>query len=387
MKIWILLAVLASLPGIRLYKKPSLANALRPDTTTAVKGIFACMILISHASLCFGYDHFTPANTGHYYHFNQYIMPPFMLYMGYALAESIVKKPNYARSIPKHKIFRLWLHYILIAALTFAVTYADGVRLGFLDILKSILPWRLMCLGAAADLSWFVTVMLCFFFLAWISYSVTKKDWQGHLLLTVLSLSFYLFIHAKVKGSAWWNTQPLFPAGLWLSYLFGSKGKIQLEGKWKRIPAALVFLVCVGVTAYFDILIRKDRVSQNGVTIGSFFLMIALLLFTSEIKVGNRFLNFFGVRSYEMYIAQFPVFGLMKTRYFINFCRTIDLYFFAHHGIYSNILYNPYFITCLYIVLSVLIATIYHALYQKIDPLIFSKKKQPKKEDSYAGVQ
>ena len=279
---------------------------LSPKQTSAIKGIFICMVFLSHAS---GYV----SEVGYKYNgigdslflfvigaLGQCMVVMFMLYSGYGVMESVKKNGiNYIRQMPVRRVLTTLLNFD-IAVLIFAIT---SILLGR-EISATQFLWSLVALDSVGNSNWYIFVILLCYAIATISYFISyktspshKRDRNGLLLLTAGCSAAILVLHFAGQPSWWYDTILAFCAG----------AAISAHRNWldsfvsRRYSTILVMSILLFITS---------RALQPSLGLGLVGNMTTLsfaattLLITYKINIGNPILNWMGEKLFPLYIYQ-----------------------------------------------------------------------------------
>lgn len=373
MKLWFALLILITLLSLRPCRDSSLRNALSIETTTRVKGFLTGTILISHANVCYGILNMLENYRSHTFTYGQIVMPLFFFYMGYALAESVSRKPNYASRLPQKRILRLYLHYLFAAAIGLPLALVSGGSYTPTQYLSMLTAWNLSYLEQNQNMCWFVFVTIFLYFFAYLSYTFFKKSVQGHMMLTVFSalLTVSLRLLKPPVEHLWWDSIFLFPVGLWLSYFFP-----HLEALHRRLRPAFRAVLAVATIA---LTVATERLYQHTAHFFVFlfaqaFLAVSVLLLFARVRLTGKILSFLGRHSFEIYVSQFAVVRLLRAT--LGQGMSFVLQFPSLRFLFTeNADPRPYPYTLLFILLSVGLGALLSLLFKRIDPLLFKWEK------------
>lgn len=267
--------------------------------TTAIKGIFAALIVLSHLR---GYVSFSPSFTDAFYvtvlkQIGQLMVTLFFFYSGYGLMESYRKKPNYAVGFFKNRILKVMLHFD-IALIFFAIlNIFTKTQYSVFNYVCSIVGWT-----SIGNSNWFIFVTLVFYVITLVAMKISKKLHLNEGLfismITVLCIAFYMVLFkVKLKEPHWYNTIFCFPAGFIYSML---KGKIECF-----VKKGINWYILIAVSTAVFLLCNSFK-SQNWAiyTFGTAVFCFVVVLLTMKIKVDNPVLHFLGVHSFSIYIMQ-----------------------------------------------------------------------------------
>lgn len=292
---FVLLCALLCLCCYKMQFSSFHSDYLVKEQTTAIKGIFAAIILLSHMK---GYMHLSGKWDAFYLMINSFIdqlmVAMFFFYSGYGVMEAWKRKPGYEKSFLKNRFFKVLLHFNCALILFALMNLILGIRHTPEAVLLCWTGWT-----SIGNSNWFIFDMLVFYLLTWVSMVICrnrkKRDYLHCLLTSILCFLFWVVMIKGGKESWWWNTIWCYPVGLWYS-LF--KKPIEQIGKknslWLplMIVAFCVFLIlryCGGAVLY---------------DLCAVLFCLLIVGFTMKVKIGNPVLDWLGIHSFSIYILQ-----------------------------------------------------------------------------------
>lgn len=182
------------------------------EQSGALKGIFVLLVFASHS---WGYikscvpdglltDSFYAVKIA----LGQMIVVPFMFFSGYGIRYSAEHKGDaYIRSMPKKRVFKLWLHTlpILLMFLILQLALGKSYDLGF--VLSSFLFWN-----SIGNSNWYIFAILFLYVASYLSFRVFTDRRKRLVSCLVLSL-LYIVVMSFFKPTWWYDTV--------LAYFFG----------------------------------------------------------------------------------------------------------------------------------------------------------------------
>lgn len=316
--------------------------------TTAIKGFFAVVIVMSHmlsyTMIMFPGDA-VYAKIINY--IGQLMVTLFFFYSGYGIVVSLEKKKDYYDTFLKTRLLKLLLHFDIAVFLFLILNIALSKSYPLNQYITCWIGW-----GTIGNSNWFIFDTFIFYIIAFVAMTIKKHTGTGMKIfasvVTVMCLFFWaiMFMHFGREATWWFNTIFCFPAGIWYGVF---KGKIDLFAKkWYFYWPALL-MIC-GVFAY--LYTKRFDVIYFSVLAPVFCVLITFI--TMKVKFDNKILAWLGKHSFSIYITQ-----------------RIPMIIMTHFGANKNsILFT------ILVVLTVFpFAWLFSMLLSWVDRLLFSKKK------------
>lgn len=248
MIILLLILALTSIYGLRFSSFH--ADYMQPAQTTAIKGIFAVIILLSHMS---GYVHWSTGLDVLGYKIigliGQLMVTMFFFYSGFGILESWRRKPDYAKNFFRQRFLKILVHFDLALVLYAILNVLLGISYSVKDYLLCWIGW-----GSIGNSNWFVFDTLAFYLLTLAAMYIGRKarlhEKSFCLIITILCIALW-YVLKQVRGlqEEWWyNTIFCFPAGIWYSVFkekvdtFARKTVLWLLG---LVVLAAIFWRCI----------------------------------------------------------------------------------------------------------------------------------------------
>ncbi len=274
---------------------PFRKDALSVSTTTAIKGIFAIIILFSHTKSYLDLSFSIPDRAFGWSmrYLGQLMVAPYFFYSGYGIMESIRHKANYVNEFFKKRILKTWFHFIL-AVLLFLIL--QSILENHFETKQYFLCW--IAWTDIGNSSWFVFAILALYLLTYLALLLMKRFSRPELFVTgivsLLTIGLWLFLYDKKAPEHWWyDTLIVFPAGMWFSLL-----KNHMTSISHKIRLAL----SIGLLLVF--LLWRHSVGIDSYGFCSTLFILALTAVTSFIKIDNAILQWLGKHCFSIYILQ-----------------------------------------------------------------------------------
>ncbi len=298
MIIYLIALAAVCLYGIKFRGKNGFDDYMSPAKTGSIKGIFVIIVLFSHIRQYIAYDP-SPFNAP-FQHFlwevGQLMVVAFLFYSGYGITLGLKKKEGYAKTLPKSRILKVFIHFD-IAVILFWIT---GLALGKNYPVKRVLL-SLIGMDALGNSVWFIFDIIILYFLVFIVFSVAKKHTlAGTAAMTLLSIAATVAIYLWKREQNWWyDTIMCFPLGMWYSLAkpYIDKALLNSPAKW-AISTALTLAAFLTLHHFSSGNYRIIFIFEALV----FALLTALL--SMRVSINNGILQWFGKRVFGIYILQ-----------------------------------------------------------------------------------
>lgn len=227
---------------------------LSPANTNCIKGIFVGLVFISHvvqyvmlenSYLDKSFDLIMGI-------LGQNIVIAFLLYSGFGIGEAIKKKGEiYVERIPKHRIFKTWLQFLLIL-LMFIMLNLCLVHNKYSPVQYFLSLFALQSIGNS---TWFVFAILVCWGCSWIAFRACKMDYVKSVWLLILLLVLYIIVIKEIKsGHCWYDTILCYPLGMIVSF---NMEKIN-DRLFKKNIITLLIIVGSGSWMILRVFIEKN---------------------------------------------------------------------------------------------------------------------------------
>ncbi len=272
-------------------------KALSVEQTTMIKGVFVLLVFASHISqyvelpqtlLAKGYSIIRSG-------IGQMVVVPFLFYSGYGIRCSILRKGDaYLRSMPKRRILRTYLHFVLILLLFLTAQLLLGRRYSTGHVLLSF-----CMLKSFGNSNWYIFAVLFLYIATFFSFRFARSQKKACLMCLLLS-ALYWAVFFFTKESFWYNTIFVYWFGLIYPDLRQSIEKLTscLHG-WIAVLAVLALAVLT--LTLFRSYQYKDGLLEN---LRGILLMLLINIFLMRIRLGNVVLAWLGKHVFLCYMLQ-----------------------------------------------------------------------------------
>lgn len=289
--LYLLFILLLTLWGIKFSRDN---DYLSKEQCNSIKGIFILMIFLTHSMQYIrasgysfpGIDALTPIITSYT---GQLVVVMFLFYSGYGVALQIHNKgEQYVRQMPRHRILKTLLNFDIAVCVFILLALILSQPLSISKVLLSLVAW-----DSVGNSNWYIFIILLCYTFTYIASRISKY----HLgVLMILSLAT-MFVLSFAKPSHWYDTILAYPAGF---FYFTYRHHIErLLKQYYYFALICLLAVFVYMHDYFPFSYRGLPENIMGIT---FALMVVMI--TMKIKIGNKWLQWFGTNLFPLYIYQ-----------------------------------------------------------------------------------
>lgn len=265
------------------------------EQCTAIRGIFALIIFLSHAK---GYLDIGNGFGDMIFLFflkiiGQSMVAVYFFYSGYGILHSYRCKPDYAKHFFKSRIVKILIHFDLAVILYIILNTIMGRHFKPSTIALSFVGWK-----SIGNSNWFICVILMLYLLTYISFLISRSgnEYSVCKMVFVLSVILWLILRKIGMSGYWYNTLMCYPAGMIYACY---KPEIDKSIKNNKIYY-LSGLVCA-LVMFICYLARGTAFVYSVFTV---VFSLAVVLITMKLKINNCFLQWFGRYSFSIYILQ-----------------------------------------------------------------------------------
>ncbi|MBQ3084255.1 MAG: acyltransferase family protein [Clostridia bacterium] len=343
----ILIGILCA--GMKLCGKNEFyEDYLCQKNTTTVNAIFSVLIFLSHAaqyvSLNGSLDQpYLEMRTW----LGQLVVVTYLFFSGFGIMESIKKKGrSYVKGMPVNRLLKLWYQFALMLVLFIIVAFIIGRKMNLPDTLLAFTGYT-----SLGNSNWYLLVTFLMYIFIYLAFMVSGKHrWLGLTLTCLLTLGYVaLMIKTEHLPLRFYDTVLCFPLGMVYSAAKPYLDRLLMKNDvvWTASLAA-IFTVFM----YFS-QNRADSVYHRMAFLATAPLLIAVLMM--KLNISSSILDWFGRHIFSFFMLQ-----------------RIPMLLLKHFGFAKE----PYFFMVLCFVGTVLLATAFDAMIEKLDPILFRKKKK-----------
>ncbi len=327
--------------GMRFTGRGFRTDYMSLQTTTAVNGIFTVLVFLCHIinTTTYQYGGIADKIFKDYINIGQLVVVTFLFYSGYGIAESLRNKPGYAKKMPYHRVFRVWLSFA--AALVFWLVF-DLLRhydkLNTKKVLLSFTGW-----DSIGNSNWYMFVIFCLYIITCISFLLFKGRFIPSAIgVTVLSAALASALCLAGKQFYWWNTIVFYTLGMWFSLLRPYIEKIVRKNEIVYWLCFVSFAVLTAAAHYIRILRGNNQIVF---IISGCFMMAFIITALMKFTVCNKALLWLGKNLFWIYIlhrlpmALFGTLGIGINKYlYVLICAAVTLALtFAFGAVFKRI--------------------------------------------------
>lgn len=281
--------------GCGLREHTSGSDALRPNQTNAIKGIFIALVFISHVNgyiSSSGYDYGAPGD-GLFsligFLLGQLIVVMFLFYSGYGVMESVKSRKGYVDAMPKRRILNTLLNFDVAVLVFILVDVAIGKEISLEQCFLSFVAW-----DSVGNSNWYIFVIILCYIITFLSFKLIPSRYNYLWVFILVAIASLLL--SFVKEAWWYNTMWAYPFGI----LFSKHKEKVLRSLDNHYWIILVIFVLLFAAVFFM------PWNQRGVRCNILSICFALLvvLCTMKLKLGNPVTNWLGMNLFPLYIYQ-----------------------------------------------------------------------------------
>ena len=344
-----LLALLAlCLYKIKFNIKGFNKDYMNKEQTTALKGVFALIIFLSHVR---GYIALDGVTDNLYSKIivliGQCMVGVFFLYSGYGVLYGYVNKPNYDKGFLRKRLFVTWFHFAVAIVMYIILNVVLNINYSIKDYALAFTGW-----SSIGNSNWFMFDTFMLYFLIWISFKINNKlslknkenknNCVSISLIFIMISCLFVIMISKLKESWWYDTVFCFGFGC-LYYCFKSKIDEFLFSSNSNYLIALV-------TSLFLYIAFKKNATQVTYNIVAILFVLIITLITVKVKIVNKIILWLGTRSFYIYIYM-----------------RIPMIIFKEFGIFSN---NEYLFTICTFLITIALSGAMNLIHKKTDKIL-----------------
>ncbi|MBE6821397.1 MAG: acyltransferase [Ruminococcaceae bacterium] len=352
MIIYLIVLAAICLYGIRCKGKNGFEDYMSPQKTGSIKGIFVVIVLYSHIRQYIAYDP-SPFNAPFQkflWEVGQLMVVAFLFYSGYGVALGLKNKDGYAKTLPKSRILKVFIHFD-IAVLLFWVT---GLILGKNYPVKRVLL-SLIGMDALGNSVWFIFDIIILYFITFVVFAVAKKHMiAGTAVLTLLTVGATAGIYLwKGEQNWWYDTIMCFPLGMWYAL-----AKPRIDKALLHHPVKWAITTAITLAAFLALHHFSDGGYRIIFIIESLVFALLVSFISMRLSINNGILQWFGKRVFGIYILQ-----------------RIPMMILYHYGAQKN----PFLFAAVSFAATIVMAEIFERATDKLDNALGLNKKRKNK--------
>jgi len=303
MDIFLILICVVMLWGLRPTKYNE--GYIGRETTIAIKGIFAILILFGHSrqylpppteNSCISMDCCVISESVLSW-FGQLIVVMFLTYSGYGIMEAFKRKrKQYLNGFLKKRVLKTLVHFDLAVLLFMLLALILGHEYPAASWMWSWTGWT-----SVGNSNWFVFDIIVLYLLSYFGLIIVERKGlnEKHFLWIIFGLSccFLLFM-LKNKQLWWYDTILAFPAGmLWSVY------RDRIEAICSK-PTRYWISIAITLAVFAGCLYAGRNYKSAFLFLASPLFGILVIMITMKLRIGNPVLNWIGINAFSIYILQ-----------------------------------------------------------------------------------
>lgn len=281
---------------------------LSKEQTNAIKGIFILFVIFRHfKQYVEGFSDLDKRALFTDDYLDQLIVVMFLFYSGYGVFFSIKNKgKEYVKNIPEKRILPILVQFMAIVFIYYCVGLMMGKSYSLGQLFFSLIGWQ-----SVGNSNWYIFGILMLYLITYIS-AIISKEKEGLFFGVTLAMTIILIILLSgLKEEYWYNTLSVYFFGMFYARYEKRITKI-FHNPFVYGIGFIIFLYIYHITrTYSSILICYQFMSIT------FALLVVMI--TMKVKIGNRYLLFWGENLFAAYMLQrLPMIVLQNYRVVTN---------------------------------------------------------------------
>ena len=307
-------------------------------TSSCLKGILACMVLICHMHARVSL--FSSNILGTIFTAFGYLsVATFFFLSGYGLKEAASKKEHYVSNFPKKKL----LPFFCICCFTILIYLIRDICVGN-DVNILTLVQSFLFGNTIVDNGWYLQTQLLFYIIFYLVYNFVKNK-RSFALIFIIAL-YCVFCAVAKLSTTWYEASFCFPLGILYSENKHKINSILFKNKTRHLISILCVLIVFIITLFFGnkpFLSECFRIPLK--LISSVFFCLLVLTTVTLINIKNPITEFLGKISLEIYLLQGIFLNLFKEQFVID---------------------NDWIYIICVVLFTLLLAFLFHPIYKRI---------------------
>ena len=264
------------------------------QSTNAIKGIFAIIILFSHMRgyLVLSENWMNKAYIDVLDYIGQAMVAMYLFYSGYGIMESVKCKESYRETFFVNRIVKTLINFDLAVFLYLIFNIVRGVQYTYMQYVTCWIGWE-----SIGNSNWFIFDILVLYLIVYFGMLLCKECqiYRKRFCFITFLLSLLLWIILRiVKGEPWWvNTIFTFPLGIYFS-IIKQKFEIVINKNYFFVTLVVGCFLCIWHN------FRGD----DGLGIYTCVFSILVVLLSMKVKMNNVILQWLGKNAFSIYILQ-----------------------------------------------------------------------------------
>lgn len=305
-------------------------SIVHKDLTDSLKGILALMIVFSHLSYVTDIYFFSLMNK-----LGTTVVAMFFFISGYGLTNSyLTKGALYLDNFFKRRILGVFLPMFFVTVIylliLFSIHYSFSKNILYDFFAKGITP---------LPNTWFVFALLYFYIFFYTGFRIFRDKRYSVIFIALLSTIFIILTYNLEYERSWWIQTYAFVSGIAFR---------NYDNEWTKFFRKPLAIIGSFMFVVFMISLHNPKM----LVFPYFIIPIVVLSILSYLPFPfkNKFLDFMGNISFEIYLIHGAVIALLNNTF-----------------LYQNL----YFFSLVVIILSIVLAYLFHIFWnRKINPLL-----------------
>jgi len=251
-------------------------TALSLNNTAALRGISAIEIMLGHIGIVTGnVIQFPNRKAGILF------VGIFFMLSGYGLAYGYANKAGYLQHFFKKRFLKILIPTVLVIIAS-AIYYRN---ISIEMVLES---------GAR----WYITELFVLYIIFYVSYRFIGE--KGIIVITVVTAVFVVLAYFMGLSNPWYGSTFCFPLGM--AYYNFKKDTVTLKTKRRVFYVSLLLLGMLSAIAGFFVLDGSFVGNVLCRSLASVSFCLAVILVLEKIRIGNMFVEYLSLISFEIYL-------------------------------------------------------------------------------------
>jgi len=323
---------------------------LCPKNTTTINAIFSVLIILSHAVQ---YVKLNGPLDQPYFEMRswlgQLVVVTYLFFSGFGIMESIKKKGrSYVKGMPTQRFLRLWYQFALMIGMYIVLNLVMGRELDLANTL-----WAFTGYTSLGNSNWYMLATFLMYIFVYVAFMVSGKfKWLGVLLTTALTVGYIgLMINTEFLETRYYDTIFCFPLGMIYSVVKPKIDKLLMKNDVIWTTAMVVMVAALMYCSRH----RFDTIYYRMAFYAIAPVMVSVMMM--KVNISSSILDWFGRHIFSFFMLQ-----------------RIPMLFLRHLGFTKE----PYLFIIASFFATILLATLFDAMIEKIDPILFRKKNKTK---------
>lgn len=272
--------------AVLIYLLPMNDDYLGVKSTLGLKGFLALGIIFHHLSQWVT----TGSEFSNFAYMGTYIVSIFFFLSGYGLYYQNEHKPNYMNGFLYKRLSRILVPVLFISLIYLVYRVANGQTINMEYFINLFLKGSTIIING-----WFVNIIILMYLFFYVSFKLFKKS-EVAIFINLLLILCYIFAAIKLNYGFWWYNSSL--------------------------PFVILFTILLFISHRYDFIISKLNIVDSYsyaliANLDNVIFTFYFLLFIKKFNFDNKYLNFIGKISFELYMIH-GLFMAIFGKYFVS---------------------------------------------------------------------